>query len=197
MVTSDQIKDLRDKTGISVMQCKKALEDAGGDMNKAIELLKKKSGEIAVKKSERTLGAGVVASYVHSSSKVGALVELNCETDFVAKNQEFKDLAYEIAMHVTASNPKYVKIEDVTEDVKQKAAGLFKDEVDASGKPEDIKAKMLEGKISAYLNERVLLNQPFIKNPDETVGDLVKKAIQKFGEKIEVAKFNRIAVLED
>lgn len=197
MVTSDQIKDLRDKTGISVMQCKKALEDAGGDMNKAIELLKKKSGEIAVKKSERTLGAGVVASYVHSSSKVGALVELNCETDFVAKNQEFKDLAYEIAMHVTASNPKYVKIEDVTEDVKQKAAGLFKDEVDASGKPEDIKAKILEGKISAYLNERVLLNQPFIKNPDETVGDLVKKAIQKFGEKIEVAKFNRIAVLED
>ncbi len=196
MVTTEQIKQLRDDTGVSVMQCKKALEEAGGDMTKALSLLKKKSADIASKKSERKLGAGIVQSYIHSSQTLGAILELNCETDFVARNEEFKTLAYDIAMHIAASNPEFIKMEDINDDVKQSIVALFVEEVQRSDKPEDIKKKMLEGKVSTYLKERTLLEQPFVKSPEETVGDLVKKAVQKFGENIEVSKFHRLSVLD-
>lgn len=189
----DQIKELRDETGVSVMQVKKALEEAKGDMDKARMALRKKSGEIAAKKGDRTLGAGVVSSYIHGNGSVGVLLELGCETDFVAKNEEFKKLAYDIAMHVAAMNPKYNRLTDVTEEDRAKATAFFQDEVDKLDKPEPMKAKILEGKLDTYLKEQALMEQPYVKNPEMTVGDMVKGAVQKFGEKTEVVRFVRFA----
>lgn len=194
MITTEQIKALRDSTGISVMQCKKALEEAQGDVEKALILLKKKGADIANKKSDRTLGAGVIASYIHSNGLVGALVELACETDFVANNQEFKTLAYDIAMHVVASNPKYLKSTDITEEAKVKAKEVFAKEIE--GKPAAMQEKIMQGKLQSFFGEATLLDQPFIKNPDMTVEGLVQSAIQKFGEKIEIGRFARFGVLE-
>ncbi len=192
----DQIKELRDETGVAVMQCKKALEDAGGDMEKARMMLRKKSGEIAAKKGDRSLAAGVVQAYVHGNNSVAAMVELSCETDFVAKNEEFKKLAYEIAMHVAAANPKYRTEADIPEEDKKKAKVFFEEEVakTMAGKPEAIKTKALEGKIDTYFKELVLVHQPYIKNPDVTIGDLIKSAVQKFGENTELTRYARFAV---
>ncbi len=194
MITTEQIKELRDSTGISVMQCKKALEEAGGDVEKAKVILRKKSGELAAKKSDRTFGAGIVQSYVHSTGRVAALVELVCETDFVSGNEEFKTLARDIAMHVTASNPKFLNKEEITEEAKSTAKEVFMKEVE--GKPKDMQEKILEGKLATYFGEMVLLNQPYIKNPDLTIEALILAAGQKFGEKIAIARFTRFAVLE-
>ncbi|MFC1802088.1 elongation factor Ts [Patescibacteria group bacterium] len=191
MITTDQIKELRDKTGVSIMQCKKALEEVGGDMEKALVVLTKKSGEIAAKKSDRQLGAGVVQAYIHADNTVGALVELSCETDFVAKNEEFVTLARDIAMQITAVNPGFLKKEDISEEAKQKAKEVFLTEVE--DKPEEMKEKILEGKLASYFKERVLLDQSFIKNSDISVNDLIQSAIQKFGEKIEVTNFSRFS----
>lgn len=192
----EAIKALRDETGVAVMQCKKALEDAGGDMEKARMMLRKKSGEIAAKKGDRVLGAGVVQTYLHGNNSVAAMVELSCETDFVAKNEEFIKLAYEIAMHVAATNPKYLVEGDIPEEDKKKAKAFFEEEVakTMAGKPDAIKAKALEGKIDTYFKELVLVYQPFIKNPDVTIGDLVKGAVQKFGENTELRRYSRFAV---
>jgi len=192
----DQIKALRDETGVSVMQVKKALEEAGGDMDKARMALRKKSGDIAAKKGDRGFGAGTVAAYVHNNGTVGAMVILSCETDFVAKNEDFKKLAYDIAMHVAAVAPKYTKSEDINEADKEKAKAFFVDEVEKTmaGKPEAIKAKALEGKISAYFKEMTLLDQPFIKTPELTIGDLIKSAVQKFGENTAVTSFSRMVI---
>jgi elongation factor Ts len=193
-IEMEQIKALRDETGVSVMQCKKALEDAGGDIEKARMMLRKKSGEIAAKKSDRALGSGVVAAYIHGHGSVGAMVELACETDFVAKNEEFKQLAYEIAMHIAAINPKYRTEGDITEQDREKAKEFFAEEVAKMDKPEAIKEKALQGKLDTYFGEQVLLAQPFIKNPDMLIGDLVKGAVQKFGENVELTRFVRFAV---
>lgn len=193
-ITTDMVKELRDQTGISVMQCKKALEEAGGDMEKATLLLKKKSGEIASKKSGRKLGAGTIAAYIHAGGSVGSMIELSCETDFVAKNEEFKQLAYDIAMHATATNPEFISIDDISDEDKKKVAEMFTKDVEKSGKPEDIKQKMLEGKIDSYFNERTLLEQSFIKNPDVTIKGLLDEAVQKFGERTEIANFTRFVV---
>lgn len=194
MISTEQIKELRDMTGISVMQCKKALEEAGGDKEKALAILRKKSGDIAAKKSERELGAGVVESYVHTTKTIGALVELSCETDFVARNEEFVTLARDIAMHITATSPEYVDETQISEEAREKAIELFKKEVEESGKPADIKAKMMEGKLAAYFGERTLLAQPFVKNPDLTIKQLIDGGVQKFGEKIAVSRFVRFAI---
>ncbi len=193
-ITTEQIKDLRDRTGVSVMQCKKALEEAGGDIEKAIVILKKISKDIASKKSDRSFAAGVVQSYVHSSGSIGALVELVCETDFVSKNEEFKNIARDIAMHITASNPRFMRAEEVTDDAKKAATEVFQKEVE--GKPENMKAQILEGKLKAYFKDKILLEQDFIKNPEITIAGLIDSAVQKFGEKIEIARFVRFGVLE-
>lgn len=194
-ISMDMVKALRDETGVSIMQCKKALEDASGDRDKALMALRKKSGDIAAKKGDRTLGSGVVSAYIHANGSVGAMLELSCETDFVAKNPEFKQLAYDIAMHVAALNPEYLRVEDIDETAKEKAKAFFQEEVDAlKGKPEDIKQKVLQGKLDAYFAEKVLLTQPYVKDPNVTIGDLVKSAIQKFGENTVVARFERYAV---
>jgi len=193
-ITTELVKELRDKTGVSVMQCKKALEETAGDMEKAIMLLQKKSAEIAGKKGDRTLGAGVVSTYVHATGTVGTMVELLCETDFVANNEEFKKLARDIAMHVTATNPQFLKVEDIDDHAKTLATEMFSKEVE--DKPEDMKAKILEGKLASYWNDRVLLNQPFIKNPEVTITNLITSAVQKFGEKIEISRFVRYSVTQ-
>ena len=194
MITTEQIKELRDLTGISVMQCKKALEEAAGDKEKALLILRKKSSGIAEKKGDRELGAGVVEAYIHSTKTVGAMVELSCETDFVARNEEFVALARDIAMHITATNPEYTDETQITEDVRTKVIEMFKKEVADSGKPADIQGKMMEGKLAAYFAERTLLAQSFVKNPDLTIKQLIDGGVQKFGEKIAVARFARFAV---
>ena len=191
-ITTELIKELRDKTGISVMQCKKALEEAEGNIEKAIMLLQKKSAGIAEKKGGRTLGAGVVESYIHATHTVGTMVELPCETDFVAKNDEFKKLARDIAMHVTATNPQFLKADDIDEHSKTLATEMFEKEV--VGKPKEMKDKILEGKLSAYWSETILLEQAFIKNPEVTITNLIQGADQKFGEKIEIGRFVRYSV---
>lgn len=191
-ISSAQIKELRDKTGISVMQCKKSLEEAEGDMDKAVIILKKKRSEAADKKSDRTLGAGIIGVYTHNTNEVASMVSLACETDFVAKNEEFITLARDIAMHVTATNPKYISREEVTETELQKAKEVFGKEVE--DKPKDMQEKILQGKLDSYFKEQILLEQPFIKNPDTTIGELVSGAVQKFGENVSIEQISRVSV---
>ncbi len=192
MITTEDIKKLRDATGVSVMQCKKALEEANGDEEKALILLRKKSADIAAKKADRVSNAGTLGAYVHSTGNVGAMVVLSAETDFVANNEDFKRLAYDIAMHITASNPEYLKFEDIPKADIKKAEEAFAGEV--KGKPKNIQAKILEGKIASYFKEKTLLDQAYIKDPELTIRDLVLGAVQKFGEKIEILKFVRFSV---
>lgn len=191
-ITSALIKELRDLTGVSVMQCKKALEEADGDMEKAAILLRKKSSEAAAKKSDRDLGAGTIGAYVHNTNEVAALVQLSCETDFVAKNEEFVALARDIAMHVAAQAPLYTTHEDVDAASVEKAKEVFAEEV--SDKPADIQEKILAGKLDAYFKEQVLTEQAYIKDQDRTIGDLITEAVQKFGENIVIANVSRLSV---
>jgi elongation factor Ts len=191
-ITTEQIKELRSATGVSVMQCKKALEEAEGDMEKAQILLRKLSKKAADKKADRTLGAGVVASYIHGEGSVGAMVELLCETDFVSKNEDYKTLARDIAMHIAAAAPSYVKESDISESDRTKATEIFKEEV--ADKPEEMQEKILEGKLAAYFAEKVLLKQTYIKNPEQTIEQLVEEGIQKFGEKIEIGQMSRFSI---
>lgn len=194
MITTEQIKDLRDRTGVSVIQCKKALEEAGGDIEKALVILRKKSGEISAKKGDRTFGAGTVQAYIHANGAVGSLVELVSETDFVSGNDEFKALARDIAMHVAASNPTFITKEEIDEKTRATATEVFAAEV--KDKPKEMQEKILAGKLDTYFSEQVLMNQAFIKNPDITIAALIDAAVQKFGEKIAVARMSRFKVLE-
>lgn len=191
-ISSAQLKELRDKTGISVMQCKKALVEAEGDMEKAVIILKKKRSDAADKKSDRDIGAGAVGSYIHNTNETASLVLLGCETDFVSKNPEFLELARDIAMHVAATDPQYISRTEVDESAMTAAKELFAAEV--ADKPEDMREKILEGKLSAYFKDQILLEQPFIKNPDNTISEMVTGAIQKFGENVQVVKISRLSV---
>lgn len=191
-ITSVQIKELRDKTGISVMQCKKALEEAGGDMEKAVIILKKRRSEAAEKKADRELGAGTVGSYVHFTKEVASMVLLSCETDFVSKNESFVALANDIAMHVTATDPKYISRDQLPAEVIEKAKEVFAPEVE--GKPAEMKEKIMEGKLSAYFKDQILMEQDFVKNPEQTIGEMVNGAVQKFGENISIVQISRVSV---
>lgn len=191
-ITSAQLKELRDKTGISVMQCKRALEEAGGDMDKAVIILKKKRSEAADKKSDRELGAGAVGSYVHNTNEVAALVLLACETDFVSKNEEFVALARSVAMQVAATNPAFISKDQVPAEALKKAEEVFATEV--AGKPAEMQAKILEGKMASYFKEQILMEQDFIKNPETTIGEMISGAVQKFGENVSIAQISRLSV---
>lgn len=192
MATTDEIKALRDETGVSIMQCKKALEEAQGDMEKAKVILRKHSAAIAAKKSDRELGAGIVAAYTHAGGTVVGAVVLACETDFVSKNEAFGNLAYDIAMQVAAMNPQFIIREDVKESDIYAAKQVFTDEV--ANVAEAHRERALEGKIDAYLKERVLLEQPFVKDSSITIRELIDQATQKFGEKIQVTRVERLSV---
>jgi elongation factor Ts len=191
-ITTDIIKALRDETGVSVMQCKKALEEAQGDVEKAKVILRKASAAIASKKADRELGAGIAAAYVHAGGSVVGAVVLSCETDFVSKNEEFGKLAYDIAMHVAAMNPQFRSRDDVKESDVRAAKEVF--EKEAENVPAAVREKAVQGKLDAYLKERVLLEQAFVKDPNVTIRQLLDQAVQKFGEKTEVTKFVRISV---
>lgn len=189
-LTTETIKQLRDLTGVSIMQCKKALEEASGDLEQAKVILSKRSAASAEKKADRDLGASAIGSYVHDSA-IGAMVILSCETDFVAKNPEFEALARELAMQVAATNPLYLKTEDVPEDKKSAATAVFEKEV--LDKPEAMQEKILAGKLASFFRDQVLLEQAYIKDEAKTVRDLLNEATQKFGERVEVSRFVRLS----
>lgn len=191
-ITSAMIKELRDSTGISVMQCKRALEEAGGDMDKATIILKKKRSEAADKKSDREIGAGAVGVYAHTTNEVAALVKLGCETDFVSKNEEFVALANSIAMHVAAMAPTYISKDQLSEEEVQKAREVFAAEV--ADKPADMQEKIMDGKLSSYFKDQILLEQPFVKDPDTTIAEMVTGAIQKFGENVTIGEISRVSI---
>lgn len=191
-ITSQMIKDLREKTGISVMQCKKSLEEAGGDADKALIILKKKRSEAADKKADREIGAGVVGSYIHNTHEVASLVLLSCETDFVSKNEEFVILANDIAMHVSAMSPKHISKDELDDAMIEKAKEVFAEEVNS--KPEEMREKIMEGKLASYFKDQILMEQPFVKNPETTIGEMVTGAVQKFGEKVVVTQISRVSV---
>lgn len=192
MVTTEEIKKLRDETSVSIMQCKKALEEAGGDIEKAKVILRKQSANAASKKADRTLGAGVAAAYVHAGGAVVGAVVLASETDFVSKNEAFGKLAYDIAMHVAAMNPQFKTRDDVKEEDLAAAKAVFEGE--AANVPEDKRQQAIQGKIDSYLRDKVLLEQPFVKDPSVTIGELINQAVQKFSEKIELVRFERLSV---
>ncbi len=194
-ITTELIKSLRDQTGVSVMQCKKALEETGGDVEKALLVLRKNSAAQALKKADRTLGAGLIHAYIHSNKQVGVLLELNCETDFVAKNDDFQQLASDIAMHIAAMAPEYVSETDIAESTRTGVIEMMERESADLDKPAEIKAKIIEGKINDYFAQRTLVKQAFIKNPDITIGTLIDQAVQKIGEKIEVGRFTYYSLL--
>lgn len=190
-ITTEMVKKLRDRTGVSIMQCKKALEEAGGDMEKARVILRKQSASAANKKADRALGAGVVAAYTHAGGSVVGAVILASETDFVSKNEAFGKLAYDLAMHVAAMDPIWKDRTEVSDADTKAAREVFEKEV--ATLPEGSRAKALEGKLEKFIGERTLLEQPFIRDPSRTVRSLLEEAIQKFGEKIEVVRFERLS----
>lgn len=192
-VSMDEVKKLRDETGVSIMQCKKALEEANGDMEKAKIALRKKASADASKKGDRAFGAVCSQAYIHQGGKVGAMVQLACETDFVAGNPEFIQLASDIAVHVAGMNPEFVNESDISEEVKAKYMAAFQEEAAKSGKPAEIQAKIAEGKWAEYLAGSVLMNQPFLKDDSKKISDLISGAIQKFGENTSVVKFVRFS----
>jgi elongation factor Ts len=189
-ITTEMLKTLRDKTGVSVMQCKKALEEAEGDIDKAEVILRKRSSSAAEKKGDRELGAGAIGSYVHGG-EIGAMVLLSCETDFVARNPEFPALAREIAMQVAASDPKYLNEADIAPEAVTAAKAVFTAEV--QDKPADMQEKILEGKMASYFKDMVLMNQTYIKDDSKSVKDLITEASQKFGERVEITKYARFS----
>ena len=189
-ITTETLKMLRDKTGVSVMQCKKALEEASGDIEQAEVILRKRSGAAADKKSDRELGAGAVSAYVHGG-EIGAMVLLSCETDFVARNEEFPQLAREIAMQIAATNPGYLSEEEISEDARNAALAVFKEEV--KDKPAEMQEQILEGKMKSYFKDQVLLEQAYIKDDSKTIRDLITEASQKFGERVEITRFSRFS----
>ncbi|GIW68154.1 MAG: elongation factor Ts [Candidatus Parcubacteria bacterium] len=191
-VSIDQVKALRDETGVSIMVCRKALEEAQGDIEKAKVILRKHSKLAAEKKADRALGAGTIGVYVHAGGEVAAMVHLACETDFVAKNEAFQTLARDIAMHIAALAPVAVRREDVAQDERQAALAVFQEE--AAGKPDDVREKIVNGKMDSWYRDRVLLEQPFVKDEGRTIGDLLNEATQKFGERVDVVAFKRLSV---
>jgi len=196
MITAEMVKELREKTGAGMMECKKALEATNGDMEKAIVFLRERGMAAAQKKASRAANEGLIASYIHAGGKIGVLVEVNCETDFVARNDDFKELAKDIAMQIAAVKPLYVKREDVPEDVLAREKEIYLTQAKNSGKPEKVWDKIVEGKLESFYQEVCLYEQPFIKDPKLKVKDLIAQAVGKIGENIQVKRFVRFQLGE-
>jgi elongation factor Ts len=195
-ITAKDVKELRDRTGAGMMECKGALEESGGDMEKAIDILRAKGAAKAAKRAGREAGEGAVGSYIHMGGKIGVLVEVNCETDFVARNDEFQQLVRDIAMHIAAASPAAVRREDIPADVVERERGVYREQMKESGKPEHIWDKIVEGKLDKFYQESTLMEQPFVKNPDQTVQQLITEVSGKTGENIVVRRFTRYALGE-
>ena len=195
IVNPKLVAQLRAETGAGIVECKNALDEAGGDQKKATEILRKKGEIKAAKKSaERTTKEGLVHAYVHANGKVGAMIEMSCETDFVARNEEFQALVHDIAMQVAATNPLYVKPEDVPGEVVAKEKEMYLEEIRGQEKPPALVEKILEGKLEKYFEDVCLLKQPFVKDEDITIEELINQKIAKIGEKIEIKKFVRFQI---
>ncbi len=193
-ITATQVRELRDKTGAPLMDCKNALVEAKGDMEQAIVVLRKRGMAVAAKKAARTTSEGAVAQYIHAGGKIGVLVEVNCESDFVARTDDFKELVHDIAMHIAASDPKFIRKEDVTPEAYAREKEIYLAQAKASGKPDHIAEKMVEGKMGKFYEEVCLYEQPFIKDQTITVSQLIAGKIGKLGENIAVRRFARFKV---
>lgn len=196
-ISASDVKKLREKTGVGFMDCKRALEETKGDFDKAIELLRKQGIAVAQKRSGRATAQGIVGSYIHMGGKIGVLVEVNCETDFVAKSDEFKNFVKDIAMHIAASSPRWLSKEDVPTDVLEKEKDILKDQALKSGKPEKVIDRIVEGKISKFFTENCLMEQPFVKNTDMTIQQYLEELMGKTGEKCVIRRFTRYQMGED
>jgi elongation factor Ts len=195
-VSAEQVKKLREITGVGFMECKSALQEAKGDIETAITLLRKKGLASLAKKAGRETKEGLIGSYIHTNGKIGVLLEVNCESDFVARNADFQALVKDIAMQVAASDPRFVRKEDVTEEVLAKEREIYREQARATGKPENVLDKIVEGRMSKYYSETCLLEQPFVKEPSITVKEHIAAHIQKIGENIQVRRFVRYKVGE-
>ncbi len=193
MANIEQIKKLREETGVSMTECKNALEK-GGDIEKAKKILRERGEELAGKRAGRTAGEGVIASYIHSNSKVGVLLDIRCESDFVAKSDDFKSLAHEICLQIAAAKPRYVKEEDVPEDVLKEEREIILKQNEGSDKPEKIMEQIVEGRLKKFKKETVLLMQPWVKEEKQTIENLVNEKMAKIGEKIIVNRFERYEI---
>ena len=193
-ITSQMVKELRDKTNAGMMDCKKALGETGGDMEKAVDLLRQKGLAVAQKRAGRSTSEGVVQTYIHAGGKLGVMIEVNCETDFVAKTDDFQNFARDIAMHVAAMNPLAVKREDIPDDVVSRESEIYKKQAMDSGKPENIAEKMVTGKLDKFFSEVSLMEQKYVKNPDLSIQDLLNDLIAKMGENITIRRFSRFQV---
>jgi elongation factor Ts len=195
-ITAAQVKALREKTGAGMMDCKSALVETSGDMEKAVDHLRKAGILKAAKRAERATGQGLIASYVHAGAKLAVLVEVNCETDFVARTDQFQAFAKDVAMHVAAQNPMVVSREHLPPDALERERAIYKEQAQASGKPENIVDRIVDGKIEKYYSEVCLLEQPFVKDTDITVEDLLKQTIASLGENIRISRFVRMELGE-
>ncbi|MCS6953651.1 MAG: translation elongation factor Ts [Bryobacterales bacterium] len=193
-ITAQLVKQLRERTGAGILECKKALEQTGGDMEEAVVVLRKWGLASAAKKASRSTKQGLIGSYIHAGSQIGVLVEVNCETDFVARTEEFRELVHDIAMQVAAADPKYIRREDVPPEVVEKEREIQRARVLAEGKPPHVADKIVEGRLAKFFEEVCLYDQPFIKDNSLTVGDLIKTKIAKIGENITVSRFVRFKV---
>ena len=195
-VSATLVKELREMSGAGMMDCKKALTEASGDLEKAIDILRKTGMAKARKKSGRSAKEGIILPYIHPGAKLGVLLEVNCETDFVANTDDFKDLSKDIAMHIAASSPLSVTREEIPQDLLDREKEIYADQARQSGKSEDIIEKMTEGRLNKFYQENVLLEQTFVKDPDKTVSDLITETVAKLGENILVSRFSRFQIGE-
>jgi len=193
-INANQVKELREKTGAPMMDCKQALTEAKGDMEQAVVLLRKKGVSVAAKKATRVTSEGSVASYIHAGGKIGVLVEVNCESDFVARTEDFKELVHEIAMHIAASDPKFIRKEDVTAEAYEREKDIYRAQAAQTGKPPQVVEKIVEGKMSKFYEEVCLYEQPFIKDQTVSISQLIATKIGKLSENISVRRFARFKV---
>jgi elongation factor Ts len=193
-ISAKDVKALRDRTGAGMMDCKRALEETGGDMEAAIDFLRAKGAAKAAKRAEKSANEGTIGSYLHFGGKIGVMVELNCETDFVAKTDDFIQLAKDLAMHIAAANPISVSPDDIPREVVDRERGIFLEQIKNEGKPEHIAEKIVEGKLRKFFEESSLLKQAYVKDPQKSVEELITEVSAKTGEKIEVARFSRFQV---
>ncbi len=193
-ITSTMVKDLRDKTAAGMMDCKKALTETGGDMEKAVDLLRQKGLAVAAKRAGRATSEGVIETYIHAGGNLGVMIELGCETDFVAKNDDFREFGRNIAMHIAAVNPLAVTREEIPGDIVAREKEIYVQQALESGKPEAIVEKMVTGKVEKFISETCLLEQQYVKNPDLTVQDLLNELVGKMGENISIKRFARFQV---
>ncbi len=196
-VSAAQVKQLRDMTGAGMMDCKEALAATGGDTDKAVDYLRKKGASVLSKKSSRAANEGMIKSYIHPGSKLGVLVEVNCETDFVARNEDFQNFSHDVAMHIAAASPQWISRDQVPEGVLAREKEIFKDQALAEGKPEKILDKIIEGKLDKFFSANCLMEQAFVKNPDITISEYLSEMVAKIGENIVIRRFSRFLLGED